>query len=114
MTNTQLVLVAAGLLTFGPTALHGQVNPAYHHVLNHKGQSRVTVSTGIPYIAIGEYAYGVSDRVTIGVLGGVTPSIPGFGVRARAVLYETADRFRIYFCTPVLYYPKTNGLGGDP
>lgn len=115
MTNRLPVLVAAGLLALGPIALHGQrLNHAYDHVLNASGKGRVTVATGIPYIAIGEYAYGISDRVTVGVMTGVTPSIPGYGVRARAVLYQPRDDFRIYFCTPVLFYPRTNGLGGDP
>lgn len=114
MKNTIPALVAAGLIALGPAALQGQrFNHASDHVLNARGKGRVTIATGIPYVAIGEYAYGVSDRVTVGVMAGVTPSIPGYGVRARAVLYERRD-FRVYFCTPLLYYPKTNGLGGDP
>ena len=80
-------------------------------MLNDQGQSRFTVATGIPYLAIGEYAYGISDRVTLGVLAGQTPSVQGYGIRARAVLYEPASDFRIYFCTPVFFYPHAS-IGG--
>lgn len=115
MTNRLPALVAAGLLTFGSVALHGQqLNHDYDHVLNARGRGRLTAATGIPYVAIGEYAYGVSDRVTVGFMAGVTPSVSGYGIRARAVLYQPRDGFRIYFCTPVVFYPKTRGLGGDP
>jgi len=72
------------------------------------------MTTGIPYVAIGEYAYGISDRVTLGVLAGSTPNVEGYGIRARLVVYEPREDFRVYFCTPVLYYPTTKALGGDP
>lgn len=84
------------------------------HVLNDKGSARVTMATGIPYVAIGEYAYGFTGRITVGVLAGLTPNVEGYGIRGRAVLYEQYDGFRVYFCTPILYYPKTKALGGDP
>src|SRR5688572_14397259 len=101
MRNTLPALIAAGLLAL-PAALHGQrFTHEYDHGLNAKGRGRVTVATGIPYVAIGEYAYGVSDRVTVGFMTGVTPHIPGYGVRARAVLLESQEGFRVYFCTPV-------------
>ena len=98
-----------------PVALHcQQLNHIHDHVLNNRGQSRITLATGIPYIAIGEYAYGVSGRVTIGLLAGTTPFVEGYGIRARAVLYQPDASFRIYLCAPLIYYPKTRGLGGDP
>lgn len=85
-----------------------QFDHSYDHVLNDQGQSRFTLATGIPYLAIGEYAYGVSDRVTLGVLAGVTPTVEGYGIRARAVLYQPSLRFRVYFCTPVFFYPNSH------
>ncbi len=115
MTNRMLLHLAAVLLPFSPVHLSGQqFNHVNDHVLNAKGKGRITLATGIPYVAIGEYAYGISDRVTVGVLAGVTPMVEGYGIRARAVLHEPHHGFRIYFCTPVLFYPKTKGLGGDP
>lgn len=115
MTPNMRVLLAAVLLaTSGFSAQARQISHVNDHVLNFKGQARVTVATGVPYVGITEYAYGFSDRVTVGVLAGITPSIPGYGIRARAVLYQPHDGFRVYFCTPVMFYPKTRGLGGDP
>ena len=84
------------------------------HVFAGNGGAKVTLATGIPYVGIAEYAYGFSDRVTGGILFGVTPNVEGYGVRVRAVVYQTSKSFRVYFCTPVLYYPKTKALGGDP
>lgn len=115
MTHNMRVLLAAVLVTARAfTAQAQQIRHVNDHVLNYKGQARVTVATGIPYLGIAEYAYGFSDRVTVGALAGITPSIPGYGIRARAVLYQPHDGFRVYFCTPVMFYPKTRGLGGDP
>ncbi len=118
MTNRMLLLLAVVLPPFSPVGLSGQqFNHVNDHVLNAKGRGRITLATGIPYVAIGEYAYGVSDRVTVGVLAGVLGklTVKGYGIRARAVVHEPHDGFRIYFCTPVLFYPSTKGLlGGDP
>lgn len=91
-----------------------QISHEYDHVLNRKGEGRVTLATGIPYVGIAEYAYGVSDRVTAGFWLGLTPNVGGVGVRVRTVVTQTGPGFRIYFCTPVAFYPKTKGLGGDP
>lgn len=114
MKNILRLIVAAGFIAGGSLRLHSQsFNHNNDHVLNYKGQSRVTFATGIPYVAIGEYAYGFSDRITLGVVAGLTPSVEGYGIRARAVLYEPDDGFRIYFCTPIMFYPKTRDLGGD-
>lgn len=84
------------------------------HLFAAKGHSIVTVATGIPYVGIAEYAYGVSDRFTIGVIAGSTPIIPGYGIRVRNVLYTNHSNRRIYMRTPILYYPETKGLGGEP
>ncbi len=84
------------------------------HVFAGEGNAKITLATGIPYIGVAEYAYGISDRVTGGFLFGLTPNVDGYGIRARAVIYQEEESFRIYFCTPVLYYPKTKELGGDP
>ncbi len=114
MNNIVRSIIAAGLIAAGSLTLYSQgFNHNNDHVLNYKGQSRITFATGIPYVAIGEYAYGFSDRVTVGVVAGLTPNVEGYGIRVRAVLYEPDEAFRIYFCTPIMFYPKTKELGGD-
>ena len=66
--SLRLVILATLFATGSPT-LNGQsYNHECDHVLNYKGQSRITFATGIPHVAISEYAYGVSDRVTAGAL----------------------------------------------
>jgi hypothetical protein len=70
-------------------------------------------ATGIPYLGIGEVAYGVTDRFAIGVVGGATPRTVGAGVRMRGVLLEKGEH-RVVLGAPVLYYPPTGGLGDEP
>jgi hypothetical protein len=114
MANKTFSFIAAVLITTAPYVLHGQqFNHTNDHILNQKGKGRITIATGIPYIAVGEYAYGFSDRVTIGVLAGLTPNVEGYGIRARTLLYESTKNFRVRFCSPIIYYPKTKELGGD-
>ncbi len=84
------------------------------HVFTDAGRGLVTVATGIPYISIGEIAYGIDDRTTVGLIYGLTPNVEGYGIRARRVVSKAREDFRIYFCVPVLYYPKTKDLGGEP
>ena len=83
------------------------------HLFPQKGKSLFTFATGVPYIAIGEYAYGFTDRFSVGVLVGVTPSIPGYGLRLNTILYKNGNS-RVYARVPLLYYPQTKGLGGEP
>jgi hypothetical protein len=87
-------------------------SPLFDHVINRKGESRITLVTGIPFVGVAEYAYGVTDRFTVGVLGGMTPAVEGYGFRMRGVVYQKTNRYRVYFCTPVIYYPRLSG--GDP
>src|SRR5438552_7891888 len=70
-------------------------------------------ATGIPYVAIGEVAYGVSDRFALGVVGGITPTTVGAGLRLRGVLFEKGGD-RVVLGAPILYYPPTGGLGDEP
>jgi hypothetical protein len=78
-----------------------------------QGHWILTASTGIPYTAIGEIAYGLTEGTTIGIIGGQTPHIPGVGLRWRSEFYETPTS-RIYGKAPILYYPHTLELGGEP
>jgi hypothetical protein len=78
------------------------------------GNWQITSATGIPYIGIGEFAYGINSRTTLGLVYGITPNVEGYGLRGRRILYQSTEDFRLYFCVPVLYYPKTRALGGEP
>jgi hypothetical protein len=101
----------------GESESHNLHNPNrdrrnFDHVINQKGESRITIATGIPFIGIAEYAYGVSNRTTLGIMAGMTPAVEGYGIRFRRILYQKSESYRIYFCTPVIYYPTLSG--GDP
>jgi hypothetical protein len=77
------------------------------------GTFSATVGTGVPFIGIGEIAYGITDRFALGAIGGGTPNVGGVGVRPRVLIVD-ADAWRLHLTVPILYYPKTRELGGDP
>ena len=107
-----MLTLAAALLVASAANLRGQgITHTYDHVLNYKGASRFTLATGIPYLGIGEYAYGLSDRVTLGFMAGVTPTVEGYGLRVRTVLHQSTPGYRVYVCTPVFYYPNAHISG---
>ncbi len=84
------------------------------HLFSPRGKSMLTVATGIPYVGIVEYAYGFSDRFSIGVTAGITPQVIGYGVRVRGVILQRDENFRMYVSAPIFYYPQTKDLGGEP
>lgn len=86
----------------------------FDHVINRRGESRISLLTGIPVVGTAEYAYGLSDRLTVGVFGGFTPFEEAVGIRVRTVLYKNAAAFRIYYCTPFVFYPQTNMADAEP
>jgi len=65
----------------------------------------VTIATGIPYVATAVYAYGFSDRFSMGLLVASAPPAFAFGVRLRWLISQNDNGFRLYFRTPILYYP---------
>lgn len=73
-----------------------------------RGKTMLTLSTGIPFVGLSEYAYGFSDRFSLGVMIGQTPKVRGYGVRLRHILYERESHVRIAAEMPFLYYPKTS------
>jgi hypothetical protein len=77
------------------------------------GHIAASVATGLPYLAIGEVAYGVTSRFTAGVIAGVTPNTEGFGVRLRGVLID-GDADRLIAASPILFYPATQNQGNEP
>ncbi len=72
------------------------------------------VGTGVPYVGIAEYTYGFSNKFSAGILIGSTPIVPGYGLRIKGILYQKNENFRVTAKTPILYYPKTKDLGGEP
>src|ERR1041385_5669844 len=56
-----------------------------------QGNTSLTASSGIPFLGIGEVAYGFSDKLALGAIGGITPTVVGFGIRGRGLLYERHD-----------------------
>ncbi len=84
------------------------------HLFTTEGHSMVTCTTGIPYVGIAEYAYGISNKTTIGFMYGQTPAVEGYGIRIRTIISQPAENLRIYFRSPIFYYPQTHDLGGEP
>jgi hypothetical protein len=77
------------------------------------GHFSATAATGVPYLAIGEAAYAFTDRFSMGVIGGITPTTEGAGIRLRGVIAgRGADHLLVV--SPLLYYPATAGLGNEP
>jgi len=86
----------------------------HDYLLPGKGKSMVSFYTGLPYAAVGEYAYGFSDRFSAGVFFGYTPVNHGYGLRLKASLTEPAGNFRINLKTTIIYYPFMEFGEGDP
>ncbi|NGP77950.1 hypothetical protein G3570_14975 [Balneolaceae bacterium YR4-1] len=87
---------------------------SFDHVINRRGESRITMLTGIPIVGTAEYAYGISDRLTAGVFGGFTPFEEAVGIRVRTVLYQKKALFRVYYCTPIVFYPQRSLVDPEP
>ncbi|HET7544160.1 MAG TPA: hypothetical protein VFK05_30020 [Polyangiaceae bacterium] len=63
-----------------------------------------SVATGVPFLVMSEVALGVTDYAAVGVLGGTTPIVSGFGVRPRVAL-PMSSSLRILASAPLVYYP---------
>jgi hypothetical protein len=87
--------------------VNGQVMKMKSHdyFLPRKGQSMVEFYTGSPYVAIGLYSYGISDRFSVGAIYGYTPFVKAFGLRIKSVIAQPSENFRISLKSPFLYYP---------
>jgi hypothetical protein len=123
MKNTQssssfLIKITAAifLLTFCSTSLlsQGLREKLHNPLFPNKNKHVLMMGTGIPYVGIAEYSYGFSERFSVGLLAGTTPIVPGYGLRIKYNLYQATDRSRIVFKAPILFYPETKDLGGEP
>jgi hypothetical protein len=110
-----LLILCSLVLVFGTVKaqeLCTSASPDYLFVP--EGHSMVSAATGIPYVGIGEYAYGISNKTTLGFILGQTPVVTGLGFRIRTVVAEPSDRTRVYFRSPLFYYPQTHDGGKEP
>ena len=111
--KTYFTLVALLTITLANAQAQPRAGNFNDHLFATKGKSMITIATGIPYIGIAEYAYGFSDRFSLGIIFGRTPKVPGYGIRVRYILHKR-ESFRIFLRAPLFYYPQTKGLGGEP
>jgi hypothetical protein len=116
--KTSLCILLAALFIFSSSSkMSAQLActaPSPDHLFAESGKSMVTISTGIPYVGIAEYAYGISSKTTIGLMYGQTPLVEAYGIRIRTIISEPTENLRIYFRSPIFYYPKTHDMGGEP
>jgi hypothetical protein len=83
-----------------------------------RGQWSGTFATGMPFVAVGELAYGASDRFAIGGMAAATPDVGHIkgtitaGVRPRGVLFASGA-WRSTLVVPILYYPQVKGFGDE-
>jgi hypothetical protein len=103
-----------GLLTVHPLKSQDIQKPELDYLMQKKGSSTIGLYSGIPYVGITEYSYGISRHFALGVLYGYTPVVVGYGLRIKVLIAEPDENRRVYLKSPILYYPKTNELGGDP
>lgn len=108
------LIVFIGLMSF--QSLTGQEKIIFNHdyLMPEKGKSMLEFYSGIPYIGIGQYTYGFSNRFSAGVFYGLTPIAQGYGIRIKAVLAQPSETFRINLKSPFIYYPKMESGEGDP
>ena len=89
-------------------ALHGAMPGRAHAAgdpwLPGSCKFNASVATGVPFLVMSEVAVGVTDHAALGVLGGTTPIVAGFGVRPRVAVPFTSA-LRILASAPVIYYP---------
>lgn len=82
----------------------GRAQAASDPWLPGSGKFSASVATGVPFLVMSEVALGVTEHSAIGVLGGTTPIVSGFGVRPRVALPLTST-LRILASAPFIYYP---------
>lgn len=79
------------------------------HPITPQGKYLLTTATGIPYAGATELSIGVTERMTIGVLGAYAPPAVAYGARVHVVITSDDDA-RLFFRMPVIYYPPHRDL----
>lgn len=108
-----VMFVLLGLAPFHTVT--GQEKKVFQHdfLMPAKGKSMVEFYSGIPYVAIGQYSYGFSNRVSVGIFYGNTPFVKGYGVRVKALIAQPSESFRVNIKSPFIYYPNMEPKDGD-
>ena len=116
--NQSIIALFLLIINACPSDISAQdikITDPYHDPLfPAKNEQVLLVGTGIPYVGLAEYSYGFSKRVSIGLLAGTTPIVPGIGIRVKYLMSEYKNGNRLLLKTPILYYPRTRDLGGEP
>jgi hypothetical protein len=86
-------------------------SPRHDYLFPKAGHFTTSLATGVPFVALGELAYGVGTRFSFGAMGGATPVVTGLGIRPRGILFSVGST-RATLTVPIFYYPKTST--GDP
>jgi hypothetical protein len=70
----------------------------------------LTTYTGIvpPPAVVADVTYGLSNKLSVGILGGTTGAITLAGLKLNASLIEK-NNFRIIYRMMIIYYPERNG-----
>jgi hypothetical protein len=90
--------------------------PAHDYLMPRAGDFSATFASGVPFLGLGEIAYGPTDRFAIGALAGATPDLPkvsgtaAIGLRPRGIVWKSGA-WRSTLTAPVLYYPELQGFG---
>jgi hypothetical protein len=110
------ILSTVIVMVFTTTTASTQIltTPKQDALFPEAGKTTVTFWTGIPYIGIAEYAYAITDKFTVGLIGGYTPTTKAIGIRLRGIVAEPSDNFRLYLKGPILFYPGSEDSHGEP
>lgn len=83
----------------------------HDYLMPAKGKSMVEFYSGIPYVAVAQYGYGISNKFSLGFFYGYTPFEKGYGLRLKAIIAQPSASFRLNVKSPLIYYPglKTEG-----
>lgn len=70
----------------------------------------ITTYTGTtpPPVLIADVTYGISNKFSIGLVGGTTGTLALFGMKLNTVLYQK-ENFRSIFRMAIIYYPERHG-----
>lgn len=116
--KTYLMTIAltcfTSLISINHASSQDHLLKVHDYLMPQKGKSLAEFYTGLPYVAIGQYSYGFSDRFSVGVIYGFTPFVRGMGLRIKAIIGTPTNRMRIYFKSPLIYYPKAKEEKLDP
>jgi hypothetical protein len=96
--------------------MKGQEKKVFTHdyLMPTKGKSMVEFYSGIPYVAIGQYSYGFSNRFSVGVIYGYTPIEKGYGLRMKAIIAQPSESFRLNMKSTFIYYPGMKSGENEP